>query len=277
MTQTITQLECQCLEAIINDLYAEVGFSDIDATDVAARVGLDIKTVRGVLGSLDKKGFIDVSDANDSGFKIIYLCTQHYNLHEAWAEELGLEHKQVSYHLNNGAINLNDMKAVNKMTNVEMSNTITELYGDEANELMEGIRKSGESVAKKRAAMAKLINTKNPDFVEEAEVEVEVKEEDVLTEPQRRVYDKFLEIQPADVWAQHLAEALGENPKSVAIICGGLVKKGFLVVENKTWFYRLAGSIAPENVYGFKKAQKAAEVAASAEEMEIAEAEEVQA
>jgi hypothetical protein len=249
--QTITPLECQCLQAVIDALYAEVGFSDIDAEDVAKDTNIDIKTVRGALGSLAKKGFIDIADANDYGFRIIYLNYRHYNLHPEWANELELHHEQVSYHLTNGAQKSNRMKELNQQTNVELSKTIKSLHGDEAGEaFMTELRKSGDTIANKRIKMIAKINEVLPEdtvfevSTPKAVKEVVVADPDALTESQQRVFDKFNEIQPADVWASHLADALGENPKSVAIICGGLVKKGKLVVEKKTWFYRIPGTEA---------------------------------
>ena len=83
----LTQLESQVLESLINHLYAEAGFSDVDANDIAGNIKVDIKTVRGALGSLVRKGIIHI-DGNDSGYQIIYLKRSHWNLHPEWSKEV---------------------------------------------------------------------------------------------------------------------------------------------------------------------------------------------
>ena len=81
-----TQLENQILESLISLLYAEAGFSDVDAKDIADDIKVPIKTVRGALGSLVKKGIITIDD-NGAGFEIIYLKSDHYYLHPEWKNE----------------------------------------------------------------------------------------------------------------------------------------------------------------------------------------------
>ena len=81
-----TQLENQILESLISLLYAEAGFSDVDAKDIADDINVPVKTVRGALGSLVKKGIITIDD-NGAGFEIIYLNSDHYYLHPEWKQE----------------------------------------------------------------------------------------------------------------------------------------------------------------------------------------------
>ena len=52
----LTKLEETILSCLIDGLYAEPGFSDVDAKDIASEIGIDIKSVRGGVGSLVKKG-----------------------------------------------------------------------------------------------------------------------------------------------------------------------------------------------------------------------------
>ncbi len=86
----LTEMESQCLQSLINGLYAEAGFSDVDATDIAHDTGIPIKSVRGVLANLVKKGFITIED-NGAGYQIIYLRQEHYNLHsERWVEDVAI-------------------------------------------------------------------------------------------------------------------------------------------------------------------------------------------
>jgi DNA-binding MarR family transcriptional regulator len=79
----LTQLEEQVLTSLIDSLYAEPGFSDVDAKDIANSTKIDIKSVRGGLGSLVKKGMVSI-DGNSSGYQIIYLNRAYYHLHPQW-------------------------------------------------------------------------------------------------------------------------------------------------------------------------------------------------
>ena len=83
----LTQLEQQVLESLISQLYAEPGYSDVDAKDIARDIKVDIKSVRGSLGSLVRKGIIDI-EGNDSGFQIIYLNYKYWYLHPEWSKEM---------------------------------------------------------------------------------------------------------------------------------------------------------------------------------------------
>jgi DNA-binding MarR family transcriptional regulator len=82
----LTHLEEQVLESLISDLYAEPGFSDVDAHDISRNTKIDIKSVRGAVGSLVKKGII-YSDKNDSGYVLLCLTEQYYYLHPRWEEQ----------------------------------------------------------------------------------------------------------------------------------------------------------------------------------------------
>jgi ribosomal protein S25 len=84
--ESLTELEKKALEIIVGSQYAEPGYSDIDAIDVAQGMKMDIKIVRGVIGSLEKKGVISIYE-NDSKYKIIYLNTNYYHLHPEWDSE----------------------------------------------------------------------------------------------------------------------------------------------------------------------------------------------
>jgi predicted transcriptional regulator len=83
----LTQLEEQVLSSLIAQLYAEAGFSDVDAKDIAHDIKVDIKSVRGSLGSLVRKGIIGI-DGNDSGYQIIYLNQAYWYLHPEWSKEI---------------------------------------------------------------------------------------------------------------------------------------------------------------------------------------------
>jgi hypothetical protein len=83
----LAQLEEQVLVSFISQLYAEAGFSDVDAADIVRDIKVDIKSVRGSLGSLVRKGIIGI-DGNDSGYQIIYLNQAYWYLHPEWSKEV---------------------------------------------------------------------------------------------------------------------------------------------------------------------------------------------
>jgi len=82
----LTGLEQEVLTSFINNLYAEPGFSDVSAEDIAVEIHININSVRGALGSLVKKGIVDIVDMG-TGYKIIYLCDDYYYLHPEWSSE----------------------------------------------------------------------------------------------------------------------------------------------------------------------------------------------
>jgi hypothetical protein len=83
----LTELETKTLTAFIDGLYAEPGFSDVDANDLSHWTKIDIKSIRGVLASLIKKDIISIYD-NGAGYQIIYLNNSFYHLHPRWKDEV---------------------------------------------------------------------------------------------------------------------------------------------------------------------------------------------
>jgi sugar-specific transcriptional regulator TrmB len=86
-----TQLEEQVLTALIENLYAEPGFSDVDATDLAEATGIPTKQIRGVLSSLVKKGVVTLEETDTYGapkYVIVYLNRSHWHLHPEWKSEI---------------------------------------------------------------------------------------------------------------------------------------------------------------------------------------------
>jgi len=92
----ITTLETQVLTELIQGLYAEPGFSDVSDADLVRQTGIPAKSIRGVLGSLTKKGIIFQLTARELGiddpycdFKtIVYLDDAHHNLHPEWKQHI---------------------------------------------------------------------------------------------------------------------------------------------------------------------------------------------
>ena len=78
-----TELEQKFIDAYIPMLYAEEGFSDVDANDVSEKCGIPMKTIRGVLGSLVKKGVVTIYETESAGFgekeyELIYLSPEFF-------------------------------------------------------------------------------------------------------------------------------------------------------------------------------------------------------
>ena len=86
--ENLTVLEKQTLQAIIDGLYAEPGFSDMDVNDLVRPVGKSSRVLRGVLSSLIKKGYIFIDDSCSSGnYQLIYLSESKYYLHYQWKDD----------------------------------------------------------------------------------------------------------------------------------------------------------------------------------------------
>lgn len=80
-----TDLEFRVLTNLIENLYAEPGFSDIGCQEIADNLSLPVNTVKGVVGNLVKKGVVSVGD--DDFADIIYLENDYYHLHPEWWSE----------------------------------------------------------------------------------------------------------------------------------------------------------------------------------------------
>jgi transcription initiation factor IIE alpha subunit len=92
---SLTILEHTVLENLISNLYAEPGFSDVDAKDISRETGIPTKSIRGVLSSLVKKEIISLEETDTYGapeqYVIIYLNPSHWYLHPEWKEEYDSE------------------------------------------------------------------------------------------------------------------------------------------------------------------------------------------
>jgi sugar-specific transcriptional regulator TrmB len=85
----LTSLELKVLTSLIHMLYAEAGFTDVDANDLSRESGIPIKQIRGVISSLVKKNiiFVDESDG-PTKYWLIHLRREYWNLHSEWIKEL---------------------------------------------------------------------------------------------------------------------------------------------------------------------------------------------
>lgn len=74
---SLTEKENQVLEQLHTDLscYFGEGFSDIDCKDVSRSLNIDVKTIKGVVGSLVKKGILQTYDTG-TGYDVILFVGQ---------------------------------------------------------------------------------------------------------------------------------------------------------------------------------------------------------
>jgi hypothetical protein len=94
-TIQVTKLEKQVLEALAKGMYAELGFSDMGYPELREDTGLTNKVLRGVVGSLSKKGLVSIDDrdgswgidSKDVDMHIIYLTEETLGLVEDWVGE----------------------------------------------------------------------------------------------------------------------------------------------------------------------------------------------
>ena len=79
----LTELEEKTLQALIDGLYAEPGFSDVIAKDLSKETGIEMKKIRGVISSLNQKGIVEIEDHknNSSGHTFIHLDQDFWYLH----------------------------------------------------------------------------------------------------------------------------------------------------------------------------------------------------
>lgn len=172
----LTQLETQVLKNLIDNLYAEAGFSDVDARDISDNTKVDIKSVRGALGSLVKKGIINIED-NGAGFEIIYLNSNHYYLHPEWKNEREWNENEILINLDNNKIkvmNTNETTPLNKLDNfvgmefapmepVKRGRPVSATSARQARlAIWEAKRASGLEVKRGRPAKAKVVGAINP-------------------------------------------------------------------------------------------------------------------
>jgi len=177
----LTQLEAQVLKNLIDNLYAEAGFSDVDARDIADNIKVNIKSVRGALGSLVKKGIINIED-NGAGFEIIYLNSNHYYLHPEWKNEREWNENEILIDLNNTNNKQTKIKVMkntettplNKLDNfvgmefapmepVKRGRPVSATSARQARlAIWEAKRASGLEVKRGRPAKAKVVGAINP-------------------------------------------------------------------------------------------------------------------
>ena len=78
-SQPFTELELRTLIALCDLLTPFFGeaYSDVDCTDIAKRTGLDVNTIKGVVGSLVRKGVVGTDQiSTDTIHNLVYFVDQ---------------------------------------------------------------------------------------------------------------------------------------------------------------------------------------------------------
>ena len=178
----LTQLETQVLKSLISGLYAEAGFSDVDAKDIAEWINTPIKSVRGALGSLVKKGIVQIEETDkwnsaDTTYMIIYLNPDHYYLHPEWKNEREWNENEILINLDNNKIKVmknTETTPLNKLDNfvgmeftpmepVKRGRPVSATSARQARlAIWEAKRASGLEVKRGRPAKAKVVGAINP-------------------------------------------------------------------------------------------------------------------
>ena len=80
----LTQLETTTLTELINNIDIDITedsiFSCVDANDLSKFTGIVINKMRGVVGSLIKKGIVYLVDEDGDGTEIVYLENDYFYL-----------------------------------------------------------------------------------------------------------------------------------------------------------------------------------------------------
>jgi hypothetical protein len=88
MKTKITALENQVFQALLKELYAEIGFSDVTVTDLSKKTGLPVNCIKGVVGSLVKKNIFTVEVGNEyEKTEFVNLDPSYYDCHPQWCND----------------------------------------------------------------------------------------------------------------------------------------------------------------------------------------------
>tara|TARA_R110000751_G_C13457285_1_gene444926 strand:- start:168 stop:440 length:273 start_codon:yes stop_codon:yes gene_type:complete len=80
----LTQLETTTLTELINNIDIDITedsiFSCVDVNDLSKFTGIEIKKMRGVVGSLIKKDIVYIEDVDGDGTELVYLENDYFYL-----------------------------------------------------------------------------------------------------------------------------------------------------------------------------------------------------
>ena len=83
---TLTLLQRQVLNSIIDGLYAEPCHSEVTAESISKNTGISTKSIRGVIASLIKRGIINVQIEDKQSY--VHLNMEYWHLHPNWSKEI---------------------------------------------------------------------------------------------------------------------------------------------------------------------------------------------
>lgn len=97
----LTMLETLFVKNLIPMLYAETGFTDVEVKEISGKMGVEVDSAKGVLGSLVKKGICETqlhapTELRRVGkrlklvtinYEFIALAPDYYHLHPNWNKE----------------------------------------------------------------------------------------------------------------------------------------------------------------------------------------------
>jgi len=82
---TVTLQEIDAINALVDSLYGDPGFSDVNVLDVACRLDVCYEDARSLLSSLQAKGvvFFEKTDVS-SAYDVVHLAPEWWHLHPEW-------------------------------------------------------------------------------------------------------------------------------------------------------------------------------------------------
>lgn len=81
----LPEVSLRVYKAILDGLYAEPGFSDLEVVDVARETDLGVLTVKGAVGYLVKVGLVETEDADVNFVKYEFLHAPAHD--QEWKDE----------------------------------------------------------------------------------------------------------------------------------------------------------------------------------------------
>ena len=139
----LTQKENKVLMNLIDGLYAEAGFSDIDCNDLAKSSKMKVEEVKGVIGSLVKKELVFTEKTSTSGakqYEIVYLAPFAWSLHPIWKDET--EHELNISIIDSKKTQSNKKEVVKENKAVKKTNNVKTLSESKDDEVFDDISKN---------------------------------------------------------------------------------------------------------------------------------------
>lgn len=86
----LTDYEAQVMDWLLSTgYYAEKYFSDLEVADVAQGMEIDVKVMRGIIGSLVQKGYLFMDYMDDIDCNFVNCCDKGYQLDDDYEDRWG--------------------------------------------------------------------------------------------------------------------------------------------------------------------------------------------